>query len=139
MSVTGHKSEQSLKTYTGFTDDKMKQRIAGILSSKTNIDSAELHGGNAFTEQASSSVVTVNHGDITDLEIGLFDMGIENLAIDDLGIENLGTDDLGMDNQGIDDLLASIEMPVVHKNEKAFHCMPIIQNCNVTINYWQLP
>lgn len=33
MSVTGHKAESSLKTYTGYTDSKTKQKMSNTLSS----------------------------------------------------------------------------------------------------------
>jgi len=33
MSVTGHKAESSLKTYTGYTDSKTKQKMSNTVSS----------------------------------------------------------------------------------------------------------
>ena len=32
MSVTGHKAQSSLKTYTGYTDSKTKQNMSNTLS-----------------------------------------------------------------------------------------------------------
>ena len=59
MSVTGHKTESSLKTYTGYTDSKTKQIMSNALSSvlrssDNNVQQVDTNKAEQSCEQYSS-------------------------------------------------------------------------------------
>lgn len=120
MSVTGHKAESSLKTYSGRTDEKTKK----IMSEKISEKIREKNPLQPLDDnvQADFSLVP-----LTDSQ--------ENCLLDDLN-----------DMDGVDDILRSIDVnenvfkQTVNHNSVQANAMlpaaPVLRNCsNVTINY----
>ena len=78
MSVTGHKAETSLKTYTGHTNNKTKKPMSNIMIKSTGAVSDI----NNSSEQAES-----DHKDISDFTLEL----VTNTQYDDL-MDDLNSD-----------------------------------------------
>lgn len=51
MSITGHKSENSLKTYTGYTSDKALQKMSNVLSDSLRSDNNSNENRSVMNEQ----------------------------------------------------------------------------------------
>lgn len=92
MSVTGHKAESSLKTYTGFTDTKTKQKMSATLS---NV----LRDG-----------VEVKQNKLPDLDPGRFNLLPLTNSQEDWLIQDMETD------TNVDDILQSLDIPNVDNN-----------------------
>ncbi|CAG2185548.1 unnamed protein product [Mytilus edulis] len=151
MSVTGHKSEASLKTYSGKTCEKNKKMMSDTLSEKTLCKTSKVTKPATLSSNIdfclSQTSVTVETEAISTTSFGSFnlqplsDSQTQNL-INDI-IPEMAADD---DDDGMDDLLKSLEVPrcipkqsnsvnAASINQKAMP-VPVFNNCsNITVNY----
>lgn len=152
MSVTGHKSEASLKTYSGKTCEKTKKMMSDTLSEKTLCKTSKITKPATLSSNIdflclSQTSVTVETEAISTTSFGSFnlqplsDSQTQNL-INDI-IPEMAADD---DDDGMDDLLKSLEVPrcipkqsnsvnAASINQKAMP-VPVFNNCsNITVNY----
>ncbi|XP_071138416.1 uncharacterized protein [Mytilus edulis] len=153
MSVTGHNSEASLKTYSGKTCEKNKKMMSNTLSEKTLCKTSKVSKPAALSSNIdflclSQTSVTVETEAISTTSFGSFnlqplsDSQTQNLMNDI--IPEMAADD-GMDD-GMDDLLKSLEVPrcipkqsnsvnAASINQKAMP-VPVFNNCsNISVNY----
>ncbi|XP_046574535.1 uncharacterized protein LOC124282569 [Haliotis rubra] len=114
MTVTGHKAETSLKTYTGFTDDKTKKMMSTAISDMT---CAQL-----IREKENSLPILGDHdltNCLTDCEI---DEILKTLPVPESSV-SVSDNNMHVLNHSMTNRLM-FQMPG-----------PVINNCNVTINY----
>ena len=106
MTVTGHKSESSLKTYTGYTDEKAKKKMSATIAEKTC---------SAGVPDDDPSIANF----LNDID---FDQVLQN--IDDLeGSESVTRPgNVQVQSNMVNNSLTRMPGPVLH-------------GCNVTINY----
>lgn len=119
MSVTGHKSESSLKTYSGQTDKHTKKLMSKKLSENTNL-------------------LNINR------TAAVLDAPFEILPLTNSQELALVDDTLGL-NDGLDDLFMKVDMPkspqrtsniCVNAQSNSIHNpFPVFNNCsNITVN-----
>ncbi|XP_063442973.1 uncharacterized protein LOC134723282 [Mytilus trossulus] len=149
MSVTGHKSEASLKTYSGKTCEKTKKIMSDKLSEKTLCKTSKVSKPAALSSNIdflclSQTSVTVETEAISTTSFGSFNLQ----PLSDSQTQNLMNDiipEMAADD-GMDDLLKSLEVPrcipkqsnsvnAASMNQKAMPA-PVFNNCsNITVNY----
>lgn len=138
MSVTGHKSESSLKTYSGMTDESTKMTMSSETSKKIIVPNTVLCTKPVDKENIPLNNVepkmcanTSNSG-VSDInfDIGDFDEVFGNDGFEDL--VNL----IVNDNSALSNVSSSQTFNYQpHFGVQSANPQPIIQNCNVTINY----
>ena len=128
MSVTGHKAESSLKTYTGYTDSNTKRSMSEEISKSVRPEKENVPhtvtSASSYSEQAPDMAVvcapacdspsTVEHTDFPELDLRDFDFDL---------LENAG---------------GSVNTTVVSNTETstARSLAPVMNNCsNITINF----
>ena len=129
MTVTGHKAESSLKTYSGKTDENTKKLMSQTISEKIK----------EKCKPKSSETRNVLEDINTNFDLQPLTDSQEDTLISD--IMN--------DTDGVDDILKSIDMPSNVLNSNSLNVqnrtmcqfpMPMLYNCsNFTINYNLLP
>jgi hypothetical protein len=143
MSVTGHKAETSLKTYTGYTSENTKRSMSEAISNGTGIANA-----NKKVKTARNTVprTSANPGNSVHNEIN-FSLGDCELA----QLSNSQMDNIlhEFEDENVDEILRSISIPnhVSHTTNSTLNvnhvlpmamypfCTPTINAQNVTINY----
>ncbi|CAG2188721.1 unnamed protein product [Mytilus edulis] len=151
MSVTGHKSEASLKTYSGKTCEKNKiKMMSDTLSEKTLCKTSKVTKPATLSSNIdylclSQTSVTVETEAISTTSFGSFNLQ----PLSDSQTQNLINDiipEMAADDDGMDDLLKSLEVPrcipkksnsvnAASINQKAMP-VPVFNNCsNITVNY----
>ena len=161
MSVTGHKSESSLKTYSGKTCEKNKKFMWETISEKTlgkssntsNISEHDSLSDSIDFLVLSQSNITVEVDENTGASTSSAS-SFELQALSNSQTENV-LKNLLPDNDGFDDLIKVLDIPQQHQNNVANRSSqslmnqlpaPFVNNCqNITINYnifqrqWILP
>jgi hypothetical protein len=160
MSITGHKSETSLKTYSGKTSENTKKRMSKVISEKTlgvsekteTLGAKAAHSTTGLLKPTtlpsnidflslSQSNITIEHDSGT-----AFGNSFELQALSSLQTETV-LNDMLPDNDGVDDFLKSLDIPAqetcinvpISKSMCQFP-VPMITNCqNITINYKIFP
>lgn len=154
MSVTGHKSETSLKTYSGKTSENIKKDMSKAISEKTleiteKTDSIStttrapnvlrptaLSSNIDFLSLSQSNIVIENDFDTT------FGSLFELQALSSSQTETL-LNDLP-DNDGMDDFIKTLNIPELAEAQtsinvptlRSMFSAPTMYNCqNITINY----
>ena len=131
MTVTGHKAESSLKSYSRHTSEEIKKSMSHTLSSSLGlgkdqndntevISAVQIHEGEVSGQsEAVQAVCTPTPGSHVDLAVP-----VVTLDIDDF-VGNLP-----------DHVLADIPMPQPpQRTVYNFQTAPNISNCSVVINY----
>ena len=149
MSVTGHKSATSLKTYAGKTGEKKKKHMSEIISGKTMEQPSNARGvmqpidmiRNVDFLSLSQSSMIIQHDSGANFELQSLS-GLQTEAV-------LG--DIDMPDDGFNDILKVLEIPTeTERNQQcvkmnkfpfgSFIPQPVLNNCqSVTINYNILP
>lgn len=133
MSVTGHKSESSLKTYSGKTDENTKKQMSEKISEK-------------IKEKCANRINNANNDVLKEINTN-FDLQPLTNSQEATLISDISNDD------GIDDILQTLDIPqnmtstpVVKSNFSVQSRtmnqfpMPMLHNCShFTINYNILP
>lgn len=133
MAITGHKSENSLKTYTGQTSDSTKKLMSGTLNEKTNGTTRKI----LTTKCTSASTVTSGISD-TNMELVSLTSSQEQVVMNDI---HFGEDYFSILNDGLDDLFRNCDVPAPHPAQAAVQRsplgpMPTLMNCsNITFNF----
>jgi hypothetical protein len=160
MSITGHISETSLKTYSGKPSENTKKRMSKVISEKTlgvsekteTLGAKTAHSTTGLLKPTtlpsnidflslSQSNITIEHDSGT-----AFGNSFELQALSSLQTETV-LNDMLPDNDGVDDFLKSLDIPAqetcinvpISKSMCQFP-VPMITNCqNITINYKIFP
>lgn len=131
MSVTGHKCENSLKTYTGFTDSSTKQMMSHTISKSLGLDVNSENKENSMDVQNSNTALNT----IESLSIGKAELE-EFVPTEDSEMD-IGDFDV-FDDVQFDDLIRSLEVPNGNElsannlGDSHRHNLPTIQNQNQT-------
>jgi hypothetical protein len=151
MSVTGQKSESSLKTYTGKICEKNKMFMSETISEKTlgkssntsNISEHDSLPDNIDFLALFQSNITVEVDENTGASISSAS-SFELQALSNSQTENV-LKNLLPDNDGFDDLVKVLDIPQQHQNNVANKSSqsltdqspaPFVNNCqHITINY----
>ena len=134
MTVTGHKAESSLKTYTGFTDQKTKKAMSHTISKSLGLD---VHGS------SSKTVVPPEQNNLCNDEpvLGNIDfLDIDNSTLEPLS--NSQFDNIMMEfnapNDPIDAILKNLPEPSYELNRRQSSCDSVMNyqsNRDSVINY----
>lgn len=144
MSVTGHKSETSLRTYSGKTCDKTKKLMSETISEKT-LCQAMVSKPSTNTENLPSNIdfLCLSQSSVTiETESPAHDFDLQPLS-------NSQTETLLNDlipNDSTDEILKTLEVPkhpvanqgplAVDVNSMRQCPLPVMNNCNnITVNY----
>ena len=138
MSITGHKSETSLKTYSGKTSENTKKRMSKVISEKTLGVSEKTETLGAKTAHSTTGLLKPT----TLPNIDLLSLSQSNITIEsDSGtafgnsfelqtLSSLQTEtilnDLLPDNVCVDDFLKSLDIPA-HKKHVVMY--PFLNRC----------
>ncbi|XP_071180979.1 uncharacterized protein [Mytilus edulis] len=151
MTVTGHKSETSLKTYSGKTCEKKKRHMSEILSSKTCGKKSCISNIDFLCLSQSTITVEANEG-VENIPVELSDANFDLELLSNSQNETVMNDILP--NNQLDEILTEIDngpsntnimKPETLKTNQNFlnlpqpdMKMPFLNNCNnvtVNINY----
>ena len=151
MSVTGHKSESSLKTYSGKTCEKNEKFMSETISEKTLGKSSNTSNISEHDSLPDSiDFLALSHSNITvevDENTGASTSSASSFELQ--ALSNSQTENvlrnLLPDNDGFDDLIKVLDIPQQHQNNVANRWSkslmnqlpaPFVNNCqNITINY----
>lgn len=134
MTITGHKSENSLKTYSGLTDEGTKKRMSNVISMQScAVSTSSTSTVNPLEDIdmnrkscAVSSTSTVNQLEDTDL-LNIIE-NINESSVQEVNMQSLLDD-------GLDSLYQNIDLPT-GGTMQSLPPFPCLFNCtNVTINY----
>ncbi|KAK3093105.1 hypothetical protein FSP39_011083 [Pinctada imbricata] len=82
MSVTGHKSENSLKTYTGYTDPKIKRKMSETISSNLRRDQETCETASSTTVHTESPLLDMTMMEFEPLTDAQFNSLIADMDFD---------------------------------------------------------
>lgn len=110
ITVIGHKSESSLKTYTGNTDCQTKRMMSHTISKGVGLQSGS-------REPNATAVSSYSHASTRN---NLAENIISSLALRNVELESASFDSImealnEFENESVDELLKSMEMPVSNK------------------------
>ena len=140
MSVTGHKSENSLKTYTGYTDQNIKKRMSDTISESLNPLTTKKvcarSGGNLSNERQDENL-NLASGVLEPVSNAEFNTIVQDIASSDGEFDRLLTT-IDTNNMVIPGSSNTLNYANNHMTKQSMMNVPIpvFKNCsNITINY----
>ena len=141
MSVTGHKSENSLKTYTGYTDQNIKKRMSDTISENLNPSNVKTSRVSASKKNETNQLQEENfnlasgvHEPISNSE---FNQIVQDIASDDGAFDRLLTtiDTKNMVVPGSTNTVNYVNNRMTKQSMMNIP-VPVFSKCsNITINY----
>ncbi|VDI67112.1 Hypothetical predicted protein [Mytilus galloprovincialis] len=143
MSVTGHKSENSLKTYTGFTSDRALHNMSNVISESLRTDATSTTSTAAVPDRNVEDMFQIeNDSDIIDFML-LSDSQMNNLCQDITSTKSSHGPVAACEQQqvNVNKTATYSSYPCINNFGNGYPNYPVITNNygNININYNIIP